>query len=141
MGESHDRADGDWSDLTALDVYGSSASAVNDASCLPLFTASNPHGSVSVTVFLSGQIFRVELSSKLSMTEAELGAEVTMVATLAQMQARAGQHVIIALAMRQLGHDPALTTSLLERKFGLPSPKTLAAERGRILADCFVGEQ
>ncbi len=100
-----------------------------------LFTATNPDGTVSVTALMGGQILRVDLSPPVTgMTESELAEEITVIAGLAQRQAQAGQHVLIALIMRQQGHDPASTQSFLERDLGLPSPSTVNTQRARIFA-------
>jgi hypothetical protein len=100
-----------------------------------LFTAANPDGTVSVTALMGGQILRVDLSPQVTrMTESELAEEVTVIAGLARRQAQAGQHVLIALIMRQQGHDPASTQSFLERDLGLPSPSTVNAQRASIFA-------
>jgi hypothetical protein len=100
-----------------------------------LFTATNPNGTVSVTALMGGQILRVDLSAQVTrMTESELAEEVTVIAGLARRQAQAGQHVLIALIMRQQGHDPASTQSFLERDLGLPSPSTVNAQRASIFA-------
>jgi hypothetical protein len=95
-----------------------------------LFTATNPAGTVSVTVLMGGQVFRVNLSPQVTkMTESELAEEITAISALARRQALAGQHAIIAQLMRQLGRDPASTRGFLERELGLPSPGTVRAER------------
>jgi hypothetical protein len=100
-----------------------------------LFTATNPDGTVSVTALMGGQILRVDLSPHVTrMTESELAEEITVIASLAHRQAQAGQHVLIALIMRQQGHDPASTQSFLERDLGLPSPSTVNAQRASIFA-------
>lgn len=100
-----------------------------------LFTATNPAGTVSVTVLMGGQVLRVELTQQVSrMTESELADEITVISTLARRQAQAGQHVVIALFMRKLGHDRGSTRSFLERELGLPSPNTVNAERSNIFA-------
>ena len=137
------------SDLTALDVslldaesvdepwYASSSEASDDTVRTLLFTATNPAGTISVTVLMGGQILRVDLSDRLSMPESDLAAEITLIATLAQMRARAGQHVVIATLMRTRGHDPAFTASFLERTVRLPSPETVAAEERRVFAACY----
>jgi hypothetical protein len=100
-----------------------------------LFTATNPDGTVSVTALMGGQILRVDLSPPVTrMTESELAEEITVIAGLAQRQAQAGQHVLIALIMRQQGHDPASTQGFLERDLGLPSPSTVNTQRASIFA-------
>lgn len=100
-----------------------------------LFTATNPAGTVSVTALMSGQVLRVELTHHVGqMLESELADEITVISTLARRQAQAGQHVVVALLMRKLGHDQASTRSYLERELGLPSPNTVNSERSSIFA-------
>lgn len=97
--------------------------------------AANPAGTVTATALLSGSIYRIDLSPGAArMTEHELAEEITMVATLANQQARAAQHVVISTLMHRLGNDPAATRALLERQLGLPTPDAVVAQRAEMFA-------
>jgi DNA-binding protein YbaB len=114
----------------------------NAATTTVLFTATNPAGTVSVTVLMGGQVLRVNLSPQVTkMTEPELAEEITTIAALARQQAQAGQHAIIAHLMHQLGRDPASTRSFLERDIGLPSPESVRAERATLFAARYAQDQ
>lgn len=105
-----------------------------------LVTVSNPAGSVSTTVLMSGRVVSVDLSPAVTTwSEAQLAEEIVLIATLARKQALAAQHSFAAAFMRQLGHDPAATRSLLERELGLPTPSDVLAEKARIFATRYRG--
>jgi hypothetical protein len=130
--------------LDALDVYAPDAElpADDDQVETVLFTATNPAGTVSVTVLMGGQIQRVNLSPQVTkMTESELAEEITVISALARQQAQAGQHAVIAHLMHQLGRDPASTRSFLERELGLPTPETVRAERAKVFAARYAEDQ
>ena len=100
-----------------------------------LFTATNPSGSVSVTVLLDGHFVRADLSPTVTtMTESQLAEEVSIIAKLARQQARAAQHALVLEFMRMLGHDRVATRGFLERELDLPSPETVLAEKVRVFA-------
>ena len=81
-----------------------------------LCTASNPPGTVSATALLSGRILDVEFSPEAArMTGRELAEEIRSVAALANQQARAAQHAVMATLMDRLRKDPAETRSFRTR--------------------------
>ncbi|MET0318722.1 MAG: YbaB/EbfC family DNA-binding protein, partial [Rhodococcus fascians] len=121
------------SDLDALDGY--LADDASDEVSTMLFAATNPTGTVSVTVLMDGRILRVDLAPNVvRMTEAELGEEISVICGLAHRQARAAQHLVTADAMHRLGHDPSWTRAYLEREIGLPSPETVLSEKSLLFA-------
>lgn len=100
-----------------------------------LFTATNPSGSVSVTVLLDGHILRADLSPTVTtMTEPQLAEEISIIANLARQQARAAQHALVVEFMRRLGHDRVATRGFLEHELGLPSPETVLAQKAHVFA-------
>lgn len=100
-----------------------------------LFTAVNPAGTVAVTTLLNGRVFNVELDPCIaSMTEQELGEEISLIAAMARQQARAAQHALVARFMGDLGHDRVATRSFLEHDLGLPSPETVIEQRAALFA-------
>ena len=71
----------------------------------PLYTVTNPPGTVSVTVYLNGRIHHVELAPALArMTERELAEEVRVIAELARQRARSELHALLIERVRMMGH-------------------------------------
>jgi hypothetical protein len=107
-----------------------------------LFTATNPGGTVSVTALMGGQILRVSLCpSTTAMTEVLLAEEISLLASMARLQALAGQHAIIAALLGRLGRDPAAIRSFLERDLGLPSPEAMNETRADVFAARYYSER
>lgn len=95
-----------------------------------LFTAANPPGTVSVTAMLDGTLIRVDLSADaVEMTERELAEEILLVSSLAQLQAGAARHTLVAEFMTRLGPDRVAVAANLEHEIGLPSPQTVREKR------------
>lgn len=95
-----------------------------------LFTASNPSGSVSATVLINGRVIQVDLSPEVvQMTERVLSDEILLVTSLARLQARAAQHMLITECLTRLGHDRVAVTATLEHEMGLPSPQSVREQR------------
>ena len=148
--DDDDEADfGEESVLDALDEYAptdsiddrADTSAGEDEVQSVLFTATNPAGTVAVTVLMGGQVLRVNLAPEVTkMTEAELAQEITVISALARRQAQAGQYAVIAHLMAELGRDPASTRSFLERELGLPSPDAVTAERAKVFAGRYAND-
>ncbi len=117
------------------DIGSEPANRADDTIETLLFTASNPEGTVTVTALMNGQILRVSMSpTVVSMAESSLTHEILLLASMARLQALAGQHAIIAALMGHLGHDPAATRSFLERELGLPSPESINETRAEAFA-------
>lgn len=95
-----------------------------------LFTATNPPGTVSVTAMIDGRVLRVDLSSGVvEMTEHELSEEILLLSSLAQLQAGAAKHTLIAEFMTRLGRDRVAVAANLEYEIGLPSPESVRERR------------
>lgn len=99
-------------DLDAIDAAAEGTEDSDDEDALPLFTVTNPPETVSVSANMDGSIQRVELSGKVTnMTEAELAAEILVIADLARQKGLAGQHAFVVEQaaeidiMRELGAD------------------------------------
>ncbi|WP_102144927.1 secretion protein EspD [Mycobacterium hubeiense] len=136
--EDDDLADGDeGSVLDAFEIFmpADEFDDADDAILPPQYTLANPQRTVSVTVSLDGRVVGVELSQQVdSMTESQLAEEITVIARLAQQQARATQHALIALFMSELGNDSVMTRGFLEHEVSLPSPETANVELARVFA-------
>jgi hypothetical protein len=152
----HNPDDGDHDDLAALDF-----SAVDDASeksdldalgdyvapdeaedklPVPLFTLSNPPGTVTVTTFMDGRVHQIDLSPKVNtMTETHLAEEIVVIAGLATQDARSAQYAFMLEGMRQQGHDNVVTRDFLARDLDLPSPEQAEAARAQVFATRYAG--
>jgi hypothetical protein len=152
----HNPDDGDHDDLAALDF-----SAVDDASeksdldalgdyvapddaedelPVPLFTLSNPPGTVTVTTFMDGRVHQIDLSPKVTtMTETHLAEEIVVIAGLATQDARSAQYAFMLEGMRQQGHDNVVTRDFLARDLNLPSPEEAEAARAQVFATRYAG--
>lgn len=103
---------------------------------LPTVTLTNPAGTVSVSALLDGRIERVDLDAGAqSMTESELSHEILAIADLARMQARSELNTFLSESMRESGHDPVATQSVLERQFDMPTRENAAAAISRAFAE------
>jgi hypothetical protein len=133
----------DDDDLAALGLYApddeSDASDLDAAG--PMFTVTNPPGTVTVSTFMDGSVRRVDLSQEvISMTEADLAEEIVVIARLATQDARAAQYVHVLDGMRQQGHDDVATRDFLSRDLDLPSPEDATAARARVFATRYAGD-
>ncbi|OBG12539.1 secretion protein EspD [Mycolicibacterium celeriflavum] len=136
-----DAPDDDSSDsvLDALAVYAPAEPVENPES--PLFTVTNPTATVGVSTFLDGRISQIDLSPKAAeLTEADLAAEVVVIAGLATQEAKSAQHAMMLEGMREQGHDDAATRDFLSRDLDLPSPEQARAERARVFATRYAGD-
>ncbi|MGK2865226.1 MAG: hypothetical protein ACSLFA_01065, partial [Mycobacterium sp.] len=101
----------------------------------PLFTVTNPPGTVTVSAHFDGRVQRIELSPEVATTsEDQLAAEIVVIAGLATQRARAAQFSYMLEGMQDSGHDTVDTRDFLARSFGLPSPEEADAARAQIFA-------
>jgi hypothetical protein len=106
-----------------------------DAPSVPLFTVTNPPGSVTVTTFMDGRVNRIDLSPKATtMTETNLADEIVVIARLATQDARSAQYSFMLEGMREQGHDDFATHDFLTRDLDLPSPDQAQAARAQVFA-------
>lgn len=132
--------DAEGSVLDAFDINGQGQSGEADTPT-SVVTVTNPPGTVSVTTLLDGRVSRIELSSKAGeLTEAELAAEIVVIAGLATADAKSRQYARMLDGMREQGHDDAATRDFLNRDLDLPSPEQAQAERARVFATRYGGE-
>jgi hypothetical protein len=108
---------------------------------VPLFTVTNPAGTVTVTTFMDGRVHRIDLSAKASrMTEANLADEILVIARLATQDARSAQYTFMLEGMRQQGHDDVATRDFLSRDLDLPSPEQADAARASVFSTRYTGD-
>jgi len=124
------------------DGYGDAAPETDAGELpVPVFTVTNPPGTVTVSAFLDGRVSRIELSPNVtSMTEADLADEIVLIAGLATKDAKSAQYAFMLDGMRQQGHDDAATRDFLTRDLDLPSPEQAQAERAHIFATRYVSD-
>jgi hypothetical protein len=132
------------SGLDALDDFAPDPARAEEEPKLlsPLYTVTNPPGTVSVTVYLNGQIHHVELTPKVSeMSEQELAAEVRVIAELARQRARSELHAFLLEGVRMMGDDPAAMRNSLIRELDMPTPEQAAATAARVFSTRYSSAQ
>ncbi|WP_237570710.1 YbaB/EbfC family DNA-binding protein [Mycolicibacterium lacusdiani] len=113
----------------------------DDGVPVPLFSVTNPPGTVTVTAFMDGRVSRIDLSPRVSrMSESQLADEVVVLARLATQDARSAQYEFMLEGMRQQGHDDASTRDFLSRDLELPSPEEADRERASVFATRYAGD-
>lgn len=113
----------------------------DDGVPVPLFSVTNPPGTVTVTAFMDGRVSRIDLSPTVSrMSEAQLAEEVVVLARLATQDARSAQYEFMLEGMRQQGHDDASTRDFLSRDLELPSPEEADRARASVFATRYAGD-
>jgi hypothetical protein len=118
--------------LEALDPRSLDAA---DEPSVPLFTVTNPPGTVTVTTFMDGRVNHIDLSPKATtMTETNLADEIVVIARLATQDARSAQYSFMLEGMREQGHDDFATHDFLTRDLDLPSPDQAQAARAQVFA-------
>lgn len=107
----------------------------DDDSDVPVFTVTNPEGTVSVTAYLTGPLKRVDLDpAVVRMTERELAEEIRVLAELAQLKARSVMHAFLLEGLTRMGHDRAEWSSILSHAIQLPSPERAAENMAEVFA-------
>ena len=128
------------SDLDALGEYVAPEEAGDDELPVPLFTLTNPPGTVTVTTFMDGRVHQIDLSPKVTtMTETHLAEEIVVIAGLATQDARSAQYAFMLEGMRQQGHDNVATRDFLARDLDLPSPEDAETSRAQVFATRYAG--
>ncbi len=125
-----------WDDESGAGASGAypEADQTQDVSS-PLYTVTNPPGTVSVTVYLDGRIHHVELGDRVTdMSEAELADEIRVIADLARQRARSELHTLIVEGVRVMGHDPAMLSDGLRRELDMPTQEEAAANAAQVFA-------
>ena len=100
----------------------------DDQPAVPLFTVTNPPGTVTVTTFMDGRVHEIDLSPKATtLTESQLAEEIVVIARLATQDARAAQFSFMLEGMNQRGHDEVATRDFLDQG---PRPAVAGAGDG-----------
>ncbi|MGK2902911.1 MAG: hypothetical protein ACSLE7_08535 [Mycobacterium sp.] len=107
----------------------------------PLFTVTNPPGTVTVSACFDGRVQRIELSPEAATdSEDRLAAEIVVIAALATQRARAAQFSYMLAGMQDHGHDTVDTRDFLSHSIGLPSPAEADATEAEVFATRYAGE-
>ena len=113
-----------------------------DDESMPLFTVTNPPGTVTVTTYMDGRVHEIDLSPKAgTMAEAALAEEIVIIAELATQDARSAQYTFMLEGMREQGHDNAATRDFLSRDLDLPTPEQARAARAELFTTRYTGEE
>jgi hypothetical protein len=127
--------DDDYPAADVLEAIDPLRTDVADELPVPLFTVTNPPGTVTVTTFMDGRVNRIDLSPKATtMTESNLADEIVVIANLATQDAKSAQYSFMLEGMRQQGHDDVATHDFLTRDLELPSPEQAEAARVQLFA-------
>lgn len=97
----------------------------DDDAPVPMFTVTNPPGTVSVSSLMDGRIQQIDLApSVTTMTESHLAEEIRVIAELARLKGLAGQHTFMTTMLyREEHHNGAEVREVLEQGLELPSPQ------------------
>jgi hypothetical protein len=126
--------------MAALDFSPSGADE-DDGIPVPVFTVTNPAGTVTVTTFMDGRVKQIDLASETTdMTEPELADEIVVIAGLATQEAKSAQYTLMLEGMREQGHDDAATRDFLARDLDLPTPDEARAARAHLFATRYSGD-
>ena len=129
------------SEADPLAVFSSNDDSDLDGDAVPMFTVTNPPGTVTVTTYLDGRVHRIELApGSTAMAEAVLADEIVVIAGLATQDARSAQYTVMLDGMREHGHDNAATRDFLSRDLDLPTPEQAAAARNELFMNRYAGE-
>lgn len=109
---------------------------------MPMFTVTNPPGTVTVTTYMDGRVHQIDLSTKATtLAETVLAEEIVVIADLATQDARSAQYTFMLDGMGGHGHDNAATRDFLSRDLDLPTPEQARAARDELFATRYAGEE
>ena len=109
---------------------------------VPMFTVTNPPGTVTVTTYMDGRVHQIDLSPKAAaMAETLLAEEIVVIAGLATQDARSAQYTFMLEGMREQGHDNVATRDFLSRDLDLPTPEQAQAARAELFTTRYAGEE
>jgi len=108
-----------------IDSQTGDADEHDDDSPGPMFTVTNPPGTVSVSSLMDGSIQKIDLApSVTTMTESQLAEEIRVIADLARRKGLAGQYTFMATMLySEAHHNGAEVREVLEQGLELPSPQ------------------
>lgn len=115
---------------------------VEEDNAMPMFTVTNPPGTVTVTTYMDGRVHQIDLAPDVAtLTEALLAEEIVVIAGLATQDARSAQYTFMLEGMREHGHDNVATRDFLSRDLDLPTPEQAQTARAVLFTTRYVGEE
>jgi hypothetical protein len=116
--------------------------AAPDDDAPPLFSVTNPPGTVSVTAYLNGCVQRVDLAPNVTdMTERELADEILVIAELARLKARSVMHTFLVEGMHRMGYDTAGLSAGLTADLDMPTRELAAEVTAQVFATRYASDQ
>jgi hypothetical protein len=114
----------------------------DDDGAMPMFTVTNPPGTVTVTTYMDGRVHQVDLSpNAVTLSESVLADEIVVIAGLATQDARSAQYTFMLEGMREHGHDNVATRDFLSRDLDLPTPEQAQSARAELFTTRYAGEE
>jgi ESX secretion-associated protein EspD/H len=120
--------------LAAVEPVAPDDNADNDAQ-MPLISATNPPGTVTVTAHLDGLVQQVELSaSTTTMTESQLAEEVRVVADVAAKKATSAMYIFMVELMVAQGIGRETAETFMQSNMSLATPQQARAAEVELAA-------
>jgi len=120
--------------LAAVDPFAADDTADNDAQ-MPVISATNPPGTVTVTAHLDGLVQQVELAaSATTMTESQLAEEVRVVADLAAKKATSAMYIFMVELMVAQGIGRETAETFMQSNMTLATPHQARAAEAELAA-------
>jgi hypothetical protein len=120
--------------LAAVDPLAADDNADNDAQ-MPLTSATNPPGTVTVTAHLNGLVQQVELAaSTTTMTESQLAEEVRVVADVAAKKATSAMYIFMVELMVAQGIGRETAETFMQSNMPLANPQQARAAEAELAA-------
>jgi hypothetical protein len=120
--------------LAAVDPLAADDNADNDAQ-MPLISATNPPGTVTVTAHLNGLVQQVELAaSTTTMTESQLAEEVRVVADVAAKKASSAMYIFMVELMVAQGIGRETAETFMQSNMSLATPQQARAAEVELAA-------
>jgi hypothetical protein len=120
--------------IAAVDPFAADDNSANDAQ-MPLISATNPPGTVTVTAHLNGLVQQVELAaSTTTMTESQLAEEVRVVADVAAKKATSAMHIFMVELMVAQGIGRETAETFIQSNMTLATPQQARAAEAELAA-------
>jgi hypothetical protein len=102
----------------------------------PMFTVTNPPGTVSVSALMDGRVQHIDLAPTVTtMTESQLTEEIRVLAELARLKGLAGQYAFMTTMLySEAHHNGAEVREVLEQGLELPSPQQADRAQAEVFA-------
>ena len=102
---------------------------------IPLVSATNPPGTVTVTAYLNGVVHRVDLApGVVNATEAEVAEEIRIVADVAAKKATSAMHILSVELLAAQGIDRDTATEFISERMPFAEPAQARAAEADLVA-------